>query len=66
MLHRALLDPTPPADTDADTVASAEASRDIERDERRREMLTELAEISMRLARSLGDLVAQQGRGRRL
>jgi hypothetical protein len=57
MLHRALLDPTPPADTDADTVASAEASRDIERDERRREMLTELAEISMRLARSLGDLV---------
>jgi hypothetical protein len=57
MLHRALLDPTPPTDTDADTAASAEASRDIERGERRREMLVRLAELSMRLAESLGSLV---------
>ena len=53
MLHRILQDPIPPAETDA----VAEASIADERGERRREMLAELAEIGMRLARSLGDLV---------
>ena len=57
MFDRALQDPTPPAEADADTAATAEAARDIARGERRREMLAELAEISLRLARSLGDLV---------
>ena len=57
MLHRALEDPIPPAEADADTATMAETARDIERSERRREMLAELAEISMRLARSLGDHV---------
>ncbi len=57
MFHRVLQDPIPPVDTDADTAATAEAARDIARGERRREMLAELAEISMRLARSLGELV---------
>jgi hypothetical protein len=57
MLHRALQDPIPPADEDADTAAMAEAAIAVEREERHRKMLAELAEIGMRLVRSLGDLV---------
>jgi len=57
MLHRALLDPIPPADTDADTAAMAETISAIERGERHLRMLAELGEIGMRLARSLGQLV---------
>ena len=57
MLHRALLDPIPPAETDADTAAMAEEAIAIERGERHRRMLVELAEIGMRLVRSLGELV---------
>ena len=61
MLHRALLDPIPPAETDADTAATAEAARDIARGERRREMLAELAEIGMRL----GPVAGRPRRGAR-
>ena len=56
MLHRALLDPTPPADADTDTAAMAETVRDLERGERHLRMLAELSEIAMSLARSLGEL----------
>ena len=56
MLHRALLDPTPPADADIDTAAMAETARDLERGERHLAMLAELSEIAMSLARSLGEL----------
>ena len=56
MLHRALLDPIPPADADTDTAAMAETARDVERGERHLAMLAELAEIGMGLARSLGEL----------
>ena len=57
MLHRALLDPIPPADEDVDTAAMAQAAIADERGERHRRMLAELAELGMRLARSLGELV---------
>ena len=57
MLHRALLDPIPPADADIDTAAMAEAEREFERGERHLRILAELAEIGMRLARTLGELV---------
>ena len=57
MLHRALQDPIPPADTDADTAAMADTERDIERGERHLRMLAELAEIGMRVARLLGEVV---------
>ena len=57
MLHRALLDPTPPADADVDTAAMAESAGVIERGERHLRMLAELSEIGMRLARTLGELV---------
>ena len=57
MLHRTLLDPIPPADADADTAAMAEAASAAERGERHRRMLVEMAEIGMRLLRSLGELV---------
>jgi len=56
MLHRALLDPTPPADADTDTAAMAETVRDLERGERHLRMLAELSEIAMTLAMSLGEL----------
>jgi hypothetical protein len=56
MLHRALQDPTPPADADIDTAAMAETVRDLERCERHLAMLAELSEIGMGLARSLGEL----------
>jgi hypothetical protein len=56
MLHRALLDPTPPADTDDDIAAMAEGVAGLERGERHLKMLGELAEIGMDLARSLGEL----------
>ena len=56
MLHRALLDPTPPDDVDTDTAVMVEAARDLERGERHLAMLAELSEIGMRLARSLGEL----------
>ena len=57
MLHRALLDPTPPAEAEADTAAMAEEAIAVERGERHRRMLVEMAEIGMRLLRSLGELV---------
>ena len=57
MLHRALLDPIPPADTEAETAAMAETASAVERGERHLRMLAELAEIGMRLARSLGQLM---------
>ena len=56
MLHRALLDPIPPADADVDTAAMAETVRVVERAERHLAMLAELSEIGMDLARSLGEL----------
>jgi hypothetical protein len=56
MLHRALLDPIPPADADIDTAAMAETVGAIERGERHLRMLAELSEIGMSLARSLGEL----------
>jgi hypothetical protein len=57
MLHRALQDPIQPADTEADTAVVAQTERDLERGERHLAMLAELADIGMRLARSLGALV---------
>jgi hypothetical protein len=57
MLHRDLQDPIPPADTDAETAAAAETAIAIGRGRRRLEMLAELAELSMGLARSLSELV---------
>ena len=57
MLHRPLHDPIPPADTEVDTAAMAEAERVIERGERHLRMLAEMAEVGMRLMRSLGELV---------
>jgi hypothetical protein len=57
MFHRVLQDPIPPADTDADTAAVAEMSIADERGERRLRMLAEMAELSMKAARLLGDLV---------
>jgi hypothetical protein len=56
MLHRALLDPIPPEDTDADIAATAETTRAVERGERHLRLLAELSEIGMTLARSLGEL----------
>jgi hypothetical protein len=57
MLHRALLDPIPPADADVDTAAMAETERAIERGERHLRVLAELTEIGLRLVRSLSVLV---------
>ena len=56
MLHRALLDPTPPADADIDTAAMAEAAAAVERGERRLRLLAELTEIGLRLAKRLAEL----------
>ena len=56
MIYRPCPDLPPPSDADLDTPETGEASTAISRSERHLRMLAELAEITMNLARSLGEL----------
>lgn len=56
MIYRLCPDLPPPSEADLDTAEAVEASTAMARGERHLRMLTELAEITMNLARSLGEL----------